>query len=43
MTALPQTFFIKADGTIAERYFQAIPDQAAFRKSLAKITSPASS
>jgi len=38
VTALPQTFFIKADGTIAERYFQAIPDPAAFRKSLAQIT-----
>jgi cytochrome c biogenesis protein CcmG/thiol:disulfide interchange protein DsbE len=38
VTALPQTFFIKPDGTIGERYFQAIPDKAAFRKSLATIT-----
>jgi peroxiredoxin len=39
ITALPQTYFIKPNGTIAERYFQAIPDQAEFRKSPAKITS----
>jgi cytochrome c biogenesis protein CcmG/thiol:disulfide interchange protein DsbE len=35
---LPQTFFIKPDGTIAVRYYQAIPDAAEFRKGLAKIT-----
>jgi cytochrome c biogenesis protein CcmG/thiol:disulfide interchange protein DsbE len=40
---LPQTFFIKPDGTVALRYYQGIPDTSEFRKGLAKITSSAGS
>ena len=41
VTGLPQTFFIKPDGTIAVRFYLGIPDAAHFRAALAKITEPA--
>jgi peroxiredoxin len=40
--AVPQTFFIKRDGTIAERYYQQVKDDE-FRGALAKITTPSTS
>jgi peroxiredoxin len=39
-TGLPQTLFIKPDGTVAARYYAAIPSQAKFDEALAKITAP---
>jgi cytochrome c biogenesis protein CcmG/thiol:disulfide interchange protein DsbE len=39
---LPQTFFIKPDGTIAARYYAAVPDERKFAAALAKITHPSS-
>jgi cytochrome c biogenesis protein CcmG/thiol:disulfide interchange protein DsbE len=38
---LPQTLFIKPDGTVAARYYAAIPNQKTFDQALAKITPPA--
>jgi peroxiredoxin len=38
---LPQTFFIKPDGTIAVRYYTLVPNQTKFDEALAKITSAA--
>jgi peroxiredoxin len=38
--AVPQTFFIRRDGTIAQRYYAQIPDED-FPGELAKITKPA--
>jgi cytochrome c biogenesis protein CcmG/thiol:disulfide interchange protein DsbE len=35
---LPQTFFIRPDGTIAARYYAAIPNHSTFDAALAKIT-----
>jgi cytochrome c biogenesis protein CcmG/thiol:disulfide interchange protein DsbE len=37
-TGLPQTLFIKPDGTVAVRYYQVIDNASDFRESLAKIT-----
>jgi len=42
ITAVPQTFFIKPDGTIAVRYYAQIPDDK-FPGALAKITKPSTS
>ena len=39
---MPQTFFIRPDGTIAVRFYSDIPDDADFRTALAKITNPSS-
>ncbi len=36
---LPQTLFIKPDGTVAVRYYLAVPNAAEFQNALAKITS----
>ena len=38
--ALPQTFFIKPDGTVAQRYFAQIPDDD-WSDAIATITKPA--
>jgi cytochrome c biogenesis protein CcmG/thiol:disulfide interchange protein DsbE len=38
---LPQTFFIRPDGTVALRYYAPIPNQEKFDEALAKITVPA--
>jgi peroxiredoxin len=38
VTALPQTFFIRPDGTVALRYYAYIPNQAELNTALAKIT-----
>jgi peroxiredoxin len=40
--AVPQTFFIRRDGTIAQRYYSQIPDDD-FPGELAKITKPSAS
>ena len=40
--AVPQTFFIRRDGTIAQRYYSQIPD-ADFAAELATITKPSPS
>jgi len=40
VSAVPQTFFIRPDGTIALRYYSQIPD-AKWSDALAKITKPA--
>ncbi len=42
IAAVPQTFFIRRDGTIAQRYYAEIPDDD-FATELAKITKPSSS
>jgi cytochrome c biogenesis protein CcmG/thiol:disulfide interchange protein DsbE len=42
ITGVPQTFFIRPDGTIAVRYYSDIPDAARFERALAKITKPSS-
>jgi cytochrome c biogenesis protein CcmG, thiol:disulfide interchange protein DsbE len=42
ITGVPQTFFIRPDGTIAVRYYSDIPDAADFRTALTKVTKPSS-
>ncbi len=40
--AVPQTFFIRRDGTIAQRFYSE-PSAGEFAAALAKITKPAAS
>jgi cytochrome c biogenesis protein CcmG/thiol:disulfide interchange protein DsbE len=42
ITGVPQTFFIRPDGTIAERYYSEIRNAAELRTALAKITKASS-